>query len=160
MGTILPDVQAGRDAIDPHEESDPADPDVQGMVRDLAIRSGYESHPMGSGWRVVVPIRTDRRQAVYVGPAGADKEGRIIFSLVSVCGPARDRDARRLLRLNARMVEGSFAIKMLRGEEYFVVVSNLAAAEVENVEASSLCRRIAEIADGLEDALSRGADVY
>ena len=83
-----------------------------------------------------------------------------ILSLVSVCGPANDRDARLLLKLNARVVEGHFAVKVLRGEEYFVVIHNLVASAAPRTDALGLVRRIAEIADGLEDRLSRGRDIY
>ena len=109
---------------------------------------------------MVVPLQLDRHQAVYIGHAGTDPEGRPLLALVSVCGPANDRDARILLKLNARMVEGHFAIRVLRGEEYFVVIENLAADGVVRADAPGLVRRIAEIADGLEDRLSRGRDLY
>jgi hypothetical protein len=57
-------------------------------------------------------------------------------------------------------VEGHFAIKVLRGEEYFVVIENLPADSVEGLDSPALVRRIAMIADGLEDRLSRGLDLY
>ena len=57
-------------------------------------------------------------------------------------------------------VDGHFAIKVLRGEEYFVVIQNLAAESVAHLDAAGLVRRIAEAADGLEDRLSRGRDLY
>ncbi len=130
------------------------------LIRDLASRSGFESAPSGHGWRIVVPLELDRRQAVYVGHAGTDTEGRAILSLVSICGPVIDRDTRILLKLNARSVEGHFAIKLLRGEEYFVVIQNLIAVSVPTLDASLLVRRMAEAADVLEDRLSRGRDLY
>jgi hypothetical protein len=160
LGAMMPDSGAGSDALGPYEAPEPADPDTSRLIHDLVIRSGYESAPSGHGWRMVVPLQLDRRQAVYVGHAGTDPEGRAILSLVSVCGPANDRDVRILLKLNARSVEGHFAIKVLRGEEYFVVIQNLTADSVEEIDAGGLVRRIAEAADGLEDRLSRGRDLY
>ncbi len=62
--------------------------------------------------------------------------------------------------MNARTVEGHFAIRVLRGEEYFVVIQNRTADAVEQLDASGLVRRIAESADSLEDRLSRGRDLY
>ena len=121
------DAGAGTDALGPYEVPEPADPDVARLIREFVRRAGYESSPSGQGWQIVVPLRLDRRQAVYVGPAGTDAEGRAILALVSVCGPANDRDCRTLLKLNARIVEGHFAIRVLRGEEYFVVIENLPA---------------------------------
>jgi hypothetical protein len=160
LGSVQPDTEAGSDALGPYEAPDPADPDVTRLIRDLATRSGFESAPSGHGWRMVVPLELDRRQAVYVGHAGTDTEGRAILSLVSVCGPANDRDTRILLKLNARSVEGHFAIKTLRGEEYFVVIQNLIAVSVPTLDAAVLVRRMAEAADVLEDRLSRGRDLY
>ena len=107
-----------------------------------------------------MPLRLDRKQAVYLGPAGSDAEGRAFLALVSVCGPVNDRDCRTLLKLNARIVEGHFAIRVLRGEEYFVVIENLPAEALPTIEAHGLVRRVAELADGLEERLSRGADIY
>jgi hypothetical protein len=160
LGAATPDAEAGSDALGIYEAPEPAEPDVQRLIRDLVARSGYEAGPSSHGWRMVVPLQLDRKQAVYVGHAGTDPEGRSIHSLVSVCGPANDRDTRILLKMNARIVEGHFAIKVLRGEEYFVVIQNLTADSVEYHDASGLVRRIAEAADGLEDRLSRGRDLY
>jgi hypothetical protein len=160
LGSAQPDADAGADALGPYEAPEPADPDTSRLLRDLVCRSGFDARPSGHGWRVVVPLQLDRQQAVYLGHAGTDSERRAILSLVSVCGPANDRDGRILLKLNARVVEGHFAIRMLRGEEYFVVIENLPADSVGSLDASGLVRRIAEVADGLEDRLSRGLDLY
>lgn len=160
LGTPQADAEAAVEALGPYELPDPDDPDAGRALRDLAERTGYEAEPSGHGWRVVVPVRLDRRQAVYIGQAGTDPDGRAILALVSVCGPADDRACRALLKMNARTVEGRFAIRVLLGEEYFVVVHNLAAELARHVDAAALVRRIAEAADGLEDRLSRGRDLY
>ena len=160
LGSAEPDAEAGADALGPYEAPEPADPDVSRAMRRLVEFSGYEASPSGPGWRIVVPLQLDRRQAVYLGHAGTDPDHRSILTLVSVCGPANDRDARILLKLNARAVEGHFAIRVLRGEEYFVVIENLPIEAVEQGDPSAMVRRIAEVADGLEDRLSRGRDLY
>jgi hypothetical protein len=160
LGSAMPDAEAGGDALGPYEAPEPADPDTTRLIRQLVERSGFIASPAGYGWRLVVPLQLDRHQAVYLGHAGTDPEGRPILALVSVCGPANERDARILLKLNARTVAGHFAIKVLRGEEYFVVIENLAADCVERTDAPGLVRRIAEAADGLEDRISRGRDLY
>lgn len=160
LGAAQPDAEAGSDALDPYEPPDPADPDTEHLTHDLVHRSGYEATPSGHGWRLVVPLHLDRKQAVYVGYAGTDPEQRAILGLVSVSGPASERDARQLLKLNAKTVEGHFAIKVLRGEEYFVFARNVPAELVAQLDAPGLVRRIAEAADSLEDRLSRGRDLY
>ncbi len=160
LGSAEADADAGLDALGTYEPPDPADADPTPLVRDLVARSGFDSVPAGHGWCVVVPLKLDRRQVVYLGPAGSDAEGRAILALVSVCGPANNRDARLLLKWNARSVEGHFAIKVLRGEEYFVVVRNVAVESLPALDPARLLGRIAEMADGLEDRLSRGRDLY
>lgn len=160
LGAATPDAEAGLDALGPYEAPEPADADTSRLIHAIAQGCGFEASPSSHGWRLTVPLQLDRRQAVYLGYAGTDPEGRSILSLVSVCGPANDRDTRILLKLNARSVEGHFAIKVLRGEEYFVVIQNLASESAAQLDASGLVRRIAEAADGLEDRLSRGLDLY
>jgi hypothetical protein len=160
LGAAQADAEAGSDALSPYEAPGPLEPDVDRTIRALVAQSGFDAAPSGHGWRMIVPLHLDRRQAVYVGYAGNDPEDRAILALVSICGPANDRDTRILMKLNARTVEGHFAIKVLRGEEYFVVIQNLAADAVEHVDFASMVRRIAEAADGLEDRLSRGRDLY
>jgi hypothetical protein len=160
LGSAQADADAGLDALGTYEAPEPAEFDVASLIRELVARSGYEAAPVGHGWRLVVPLHLDRRQAVYIGYAGHDPEARALLGFVSVCGPANDRDTRILLKLNARTVEGHFAIKVLRGEEYFVVIHNLIADTALHLEPGGLIRRIAEAADGLEDRLSRGRDLY
>src|SRR5262245_35469259 len=159
-GAGQPDAGAGSDALGPYELPEPADPDVARLILEFVRQTRHEANPSGQGWQLIVPLRSDRRQAVYVGPAGTDAEGRAILGLVSVCGPVNDRDCRSLLKLNARMVEGHFAIRVLRGEEYFVVIENLPAEMLRSTDAHALVRRVAVLADGLEERLSRGGDIY
>ena len=160
LGSMQPDAGVGSDALGTYEAPEPSDPDTGRAIRDIVTHCGFPSTPSGHGWRVVVPLRLDRRQAVYVGFIGTDPEHRSILSLISICGPANDRDARILLKLNARIVEGHFAIKTLRGEEYFVVIQNIPTDQASKADAANLVRRIAEAADDLEDRLSRGRDLY
>ena len=123
-------------------------------------RSGFDVVPSSHGWRVTVPARLDRKQAVYVGPSGTDADSRSLLTLVSICGPANDRDCRILLTYNARMTDGHFAIRVLRGEEYFVVVENMSVEAAAAIDPGRVIQMIAELADGLEDRLSRGRDLY
>jgi hypothetical protein len=160
LSALAPDAEAGFDALEPYEAPEPADPDVARLIAEFVRSTRHDASPAGRGWQLVVPLRLDRQQAVYVGPAGTDHEGRPLLSLVSVCAPVNDRDCRTLLRLNARIVEGHFAVRVLRGEEYFVVIENLAVDAMKSIDAHALVRRVAELADGLEDRLSRGRDMY
>lgn len=160
LGGVQADAGAMFDVFGPYEVPDPAEPDAERAIRELVACSGFNAALFGPGWRLVVPLQPDRHQSVYLGPAGTDPDGRAALSPVSVCGPANDREARTLLKLNAQVLEGHFAIRVLRGEEYFVVVRTLTADSVPYADAALLVRRIAQAADGLEDRLSRGRDLY
>jgi hypothetical protein len=129
LGALQADVEAGCDALEPYEVPEPADPDVARLIVEFVKRTRYDATAAGRGWQIVVPLTLDRRQAVYVGPAGTDAEGRALMTLVSVCGPVNDRDCRTLLKL-------------------------------KSLDPEALVRRVAERADGLEDRLSRGRDIY
>lgn len=160
LGAVQPDAGLGAEALGPYEAPEPADADAERAIRDFVARSGFDAVPAGHGWRVTVPARLDRKQAVYIGPAGTDGEGRALLGLVSICGPANDRDCRILLKHNARMTDGHFAIRVLRGEEYFVVNENLSVESAAVSDSQNVIRRVAQVADGLEDRLSRGRDLY
>ena len=57
-----------------------------------------------------------RSQASGLRRASRDRRrGRAMMGLVSVCGPVNDRDCRTLLKLNARIVDGHFAVRGLAG---------------------------------------------
>jgi hypothetical protein len=58
------------------------------------------------------------------------------------------------------MTDGHFAIRVLRGEEYFVVIENLPVESAASVDPQAVIRTIAELADGVEERLSRGRDLY
>jgi hypothetical protein len=160
LGAVQADAGAGAEALGAYEAPEPRDPDFDRLIREFVARSGFEVVPSSHGWRVNVPSRLDRKQAVYVGPAGTDAEGRSLLTLVSICGPANDRDCRILLTYNARMTDGHFAIRVLRGEEYFVVVENIPVESASVIDPQTVIRTIAELADGMEDRLSRGRDLY
>jgi hypothetical protein len=160
LGTASPDTSLDLDVIAPQEALDAAEPHLGGALREFVEATGLDASRSGPAWRVVVPVAGARKQAVFIGASGTDDEDQPVVSLVSVCGPANERDLRPLLKINARAGEGSFAIRVLRGEEYFVVVRNLAAGQLDPADAPRLVRRIAEAADRLEDRLSRGRDLY
>ena len=111
-GAAVPDAEAGLEcASAPMRPPSRPTPIPTRLLQEIAQRSGFEASPSSHGWRMIVPLQLDRRQAVYVGHAGTDPEGRSILALVSVCGPANDRDTRILLKLNA---EASTAISRSR----------------------------------------------
>lgn len=160
LGSVEADSDTGLDPLGPYEAPDPTDNHVQSILLDLVKRSEIPAASAGHGWRLVVPVRPERKQAVYLGYSGIDSNDAPIITLVSVSGPANERDVRTLMKWNARVFNGHFALRVLRGEEYFVFLHNLEAALVPHVQVSPLVRHIAHTADQLEERLSRGRDLY
>ena len=160
LGVAEADAGAWVDLLGPDDGPESADADVARLVRDFVGRSGADVRSVGANWRLDVLLPMGRKQAVYAGETGIRAEGGAIVSLASISGTANDRDPRLLLKWNARKVDGHFAIKVLRGEEYFVVIRNLNAADLAGLDARSVVCRIAETADNLEDRLTRGRDLF
>ena len=160
LGAAEADAGAWVDLLGPDDGPESADPEVARVVRDFVSRAGADVRSVGGNWRLDVLLPMGRKQAVYVGEAGIRAELGSIVTLVSISGTANDRDPRILLKWNARTVEGHFAIKVLRGEEYFVVIRNLPAGELAGLDAQAVVFRIASTADSLEDRLTRGRDLF
>ena len=160
LGAAEADAGAWMDLLGPDDGPESANPEVARLVRDFVSRAGADVRSVGSNWRLDVLLPMGRKQAVFVGEAGIRTEGVSIVTLVSISGTANDRDPRLLLKWNARTVEAHFAIQVLRGEEYFVVICNQPADELAGLDARSLIFRIAETADNLEDRLTRGRDLF
>lgn len=154
------DGDAWLDAFEGSELPAASEPELDRILLDLVRRSGYEMAAVRHSWRLIIPLAEGRKQAVYAGHAGTDSDKQPILCLISICGPANDRDLRRLLQFNASMSQGHFAIRVLRGEEYFVVLDNFPAESAPGIDARKLVRHIAETADGLERRLTGGLDVY
>lgn len=163
MGSAPPDAVAGRDALGSTEELDPElmNPIHRRVVHEFVARTGFEATPVPRGWRVTVDLPGGRHQVVYAGLVGFNRDHEPVLGLISICGPANDRDARRLLQINSATVDGHFAIKTLRGEDYFVALHNMTiAAGGAHPNPSRLVRHLAETADQLESRLSRGGDIF
>jgi hypothetical protein len=160
LGAPEADASAVHDVFGASESPEPGELPIDRALHELAARSGFEAQPFGSGWCLSVELPLDRRQAVFLGPAHIDAAGRTLLGLVSVCGPANERDTRTLLKLNARMADAHFAIRVLRGEEYFVVIQHIGLDQAGAIDIERLVESMARLADGLEDRLTRGRDRF
>ena len=161
MGALQPDAEAAYDALEPYEAPEPADPDVARLdhrfrqadaattpiPRAAAGRSSSRcgsiaSRRSMSGRREPTP--RDGRSSAWSRSAG-----RSTTAIAAPCSSST--------RASSRDISPSGC---LRGEEYFVVIENLAVDMLNSIDAARLVRRVAEVADGLEDRLSRGRDLY
>lgn len=129
------------------------------LLKRVAHESGYKCVDTKAGIRVTIPIG-ERKQRVHVTFNGQDEEGHDIISFISVCGEYNANHNQRLLHLNDRMTFGAFAIKTIKGKEYFVVCANQLAETADLAEIRKMLFEVARHADRIEHRLSGGKDIF
>lgn len=133
--------------------------ETNALLRRVAHESGYKCADTRAGIRVTIPIG-DRKQRVHVAFNGQDEDGHDIISFLSICGEYDGKHNQRLLHFNARMTYGAFAVKTIKGKEYFVVCANQLAETADLEEIRKILFEVGRCADRIEHRLSGGKDVF
>lgn len=134
----------------------PVTKDPRAMVRSVATAAGYKIDESGEAWRITVPVGTLRKQVVTVEFGRADDEGHPVVATWSVCGPALLPKAISLLKYNATLVHGAFAVRDVGGREMVVLQANHLAEALDPLEVSRTLSAIAWQADKVEEKLTGG----
>ena len=127
--------------------------DPRAMVRQVAQAAGYQIQEAGDRWQITVPVGTLRRQVVTVDFGRQDAEGHSIVAYSSTCGPANDRTAMALLRYNASLVHGAFAVADVAGQAMIVLAANQVAETIDPLAVSRVLTAVAWQADKAEEKL-------
>jgi membrane protease subunit (stomatin/prohibitin family) len=130
--------------------------DPRQLVRSVIQGASWQLTESGDDWKVVVPTGSLRRQVVQVKFGTKDAEGHDVIAYTSTCGPASEKNAMLLLRYNAQMVHGAFAIQKTESGEMIVVQANQLADTVDALEITRVVSAIAWQADKVEEKLSGG----
>lgn len=131
----------------------PTTQDPRGMVRQVAEAAGYQVTEQENAFVISIPIGALRKQNVTVDFGTKDREGDALISYTSTCGPTRPGLAEKLLKYNAQLVYGAFAIKNLGAGDMVVIVANELAETADPLEISRLLTAIAWQADKVEQQL-------
>lgn len=131
----------------------PVTKDPKAMVRQVAQAAGYQIQEAGDQWQITVPIGSLRRQVVAVDFSRKDQEGHPIVAYSSTCGPASDRVATTLLRYNANLVHGAFAVADVGGQAMVVLQANQIAETIDPLAVSRVLTAVAWQADKAEEKL-------
>jgi hypothetical protein len=126
------------------------------MVRSVAASAGYHVEESAGALRITVPVGTLRKQVVSVAFDQRDDQGHAVVSCWSVCGPAAEKNATALLRYNAGMLHGAFALRKVQGAEKVVLQSNHLAQTLDPLEVSRTLSALAWQADKVEEKLTGG----
>ena len=138
----------------------PEKPDAGAIVRNVVQAAGYGLTESGDAWEVVVPVGSLRKQKIFVQFGADDSKGHEIVSVWSVCGPARRQNAFALLRYNAKLSHGAFAVREIGGTEHVVLQATLLAETIDPLEVSRTFSAIAWQADQVEQKLAGGEDQF
>ena len=138
----------------------PHSPDPRSVVRAVAESSGYTIAESGDSWQITVPIGGLRKQIVTVEFDRTDDQGHQIISYSSTCGPANERNAMSLLRHNAKMIHGAFAVVSVGGAESIAVQTNQLAEAVHPLDVTRILTAVAWQADKVEEKLMGEADQH
>ncbi|MFZ5440555.1 MAG: hypothetical protein ACOZQL_11140 [Myxococcota bacterium] len=133
--------------------------DPREVVRSVVQSAGYTLDESGPLWQVIVPLSATRKQAVRIDFGQKDSSGNPVVAFWSVCGPSVERNAMALLRYNANMLLGAFALRQVGQTEMVVLQATELAEMMSALDVSRLLSAIAWQADQVEQKLS-GADEH
>ncbi|MCC7087371.1 MAG: SPFH domain-containing protein [Pirellulales bacterium] len=130
--------------------------DPKQLVRSVAQSAGWQLTDTGEQWQVIVPIGPLRKQRVTVRFDVKDPDGNQMLVFSSVCGPASDKNAISLLKYNAQMVHGAFAIESGPTGDVLAVRANELARMADPLAVTRVITAIAWQADKVEEKLLGG----
>lgn len=108
--------------------------EVKNLVRGLASQSGWQVTESEIEWTLNVAMGPLRRQTVHVDFSGVDEAGHRIVSIWATCGQVDANNALNLLRYNAQIVHGAFAVQTVDGNNILVIRGNLLADTADLLE--------------------------
>ncbi|MDA7979079.1 MAG: SPFH domain-containing protein [Pirellulales bacterium] len=141
-------------AFDDLEGGSPAaEIDVKSVIASVAETAGYQVQSSGNRLNITVPIGTLRKQVVEIDFDRQDEEGDALVAIRSICGPATDGNAMKLLKYNSRLVYGAFAVVPHSGGDMVAIQANILATAVDAMSAGRMIASIAWQADKVEEKL-------
>ena len=149
VGTAGPAVVAAGAAQPP--VSDPRQ-----MVRSVVSSSGWHLAEGTDEWQVVVQMGPLRKQTVRIRFDQKDPQGHPLVSFSSICGPSTPENAMQLLKFNAQMVVGAFAVQSTPAGDMVVVAASQLAAALTALDVSRMITAVAWQADKVEESLGGG----
>ena len=143
---------------EPAASTEPEEPsgDPRAMLDGIARAAGWAIETTPNGLEVVVGIGPLRRQKVQVQLDRKDSDGHALVSFSSVCGPAMEETATRLLRYNSKMAHAAFAIQAGPAGDNVVVVANQLQSTADQLELQKALVAVALQADQAEQQLTGG----
>ena len=130
--------------------------DPEKLVEQVITASNWQVEKKGNTWEVIVPIGSLRKQKVTVEFGQKDAEGQDMVKYSSNCGPATPENTMQLLKFNADMVHGAFAIRQTDAGDMVVVQANEIVDTMDLLEVTRIMTAVAWQADKVEEKLTGG----
>lgn len=127
--------------------------EIQQTLRNTGRRLGWIIHESGQEWKLTLSIGPLRKQDVHIDFTGLDEAGHRIISIWSTCGVVDPSIALSLLRYNAQIVHGAFAVNTVDGVDLLVIRGNLLADTADWLELTRTISAVAWQADQVEQQL-------
>ncbi len=156
---LAADAQGG-DELAPNPNPEVMQAETEALLKRVAHESGFDHKETAAGHRITVSLGGDRKQRVHVTFNGHDDEGHDIISFLSICGEFDAKHVESLMRANAKLLYGAFAVRTIKGKDYFVMTSNQLAETADLQEIRKILFEVARRADGVEERISGGKDVF
>lgn len=134
--------------------------DVVESIESMIQQCNFRSRAIGAGFLVEVPLDGERTQKVSILLNEKDRDGEQAVTLVSVCGPAKEKYAMQLLQINAQTKYCAYGVRKVKDRDMFVVSGSQYGATADPEELRKLLITIAKTADRLEDRLTKGGDDF
>lgn len=133
--------------------------EILGMISEFATKSGYSVEEVDGKLKIAVPVGDLRRQIVWCSLAQAKATEEYVVRFWSVCGPASEKNAATLLRMNSRLAIGAFAFEKVDGQELIILHTSMPAPTLTLYDVARILPALAWQADRVEEKLSQ-EDVY
>lgn len=140
-------------ALDFSKLAAPTDADAKSALKQLAETSGWKLEENGNDWKLTVQTGSLRKQIVHADFDAKDDAGNPLIAFWTSCGGMDPRNALMLLRYNAQLIHGAFAVRNDGESESLVIRANLLADTADLLELSQTVTAIAWQADQFEQQL-------
>ena len=138
-------------SLDYSKLAPPADAkEAKVVLKEIAQASNWEVAEEGDVLKLTVAVGSLRKQRVVADFSASDDVGNKLISFWSSCGPVDPRNALLLLRFNAQLIHGAFAVQNIDGTELLVIRGNLLADTADTLELTRTVTAIAWQADDFE----------
>lgn len=117
--------------------------EIQEMIRNAAGQTGWTIAESAQQWKLTLALGPLTKQDVHVDFSGTDEAGHRIVSIWATCGELDVANALALLRHNAQIIHGAFAVIRAEGADVLVIRGNLLADTADPLE---LTRTITAVA--------------